>query len=66
MHNQSFSASCFTSTKLTNARLLKYHKTSISQPWRSIFQPFLYSGVLLEVAFNYRVALNFSTSWSEF
>jgi len=26
-----------------------YRKTSISPPWRSIFQPFLYSGVQLEV-----------------
>ena len=29
-----------------------YRKTSISPPWRSIFQPFPYSGVLLEVTFN--------------
>jgi len=29
-----------------------YRKTSISPPWRSIFQPFPHSGVLLEVAFN--------------
>ena len=29
-----------------------YRKTSISLPWRSIFQPFPHSGVLLEVTFN--------------
>ena len=29
-----------------------YRKTSFSSPWRSIFQPFPYSGVLLEVTFN--------------
>ena len=29
-----------------------YRKTSILPPWRSIFQPFPHSGVLLEVTFN--------------
>jgi len=43
-----------------------YRKTSISPPWRSVFQPFVYSGVLVEVTFNSSVALYFSTSWSEF
>jgi len=28
-----------------------YRKTSISPPWRSIFQPFPHSGVLSEVTF---------------
>ena len=36
-----------------------YRKTSIWAPGRSIFQPFLYKGVLLEVALNSRVALYF-------
>jgi len=30
----------------------RFRKTSISTPWRSSFHPFLYSGVLIEVAFN--------------
>jgi len=38
--------------KLYYLRKGDYRKTSISPPWLSIFQPFLYRGVLLEVAFN--------------
>jgi len=34
------------------AKPSNYRKNSISPPWRSIFQPFFYSGVLLEVVFN--------------
>jgi len=31
---------------------MNYRKTSISPPWRSIFQPLPHSGVLLEVTYN--------------
>ena len=48
-----------------NVKLSVYSKTSIWASWRYIIQPFHYSGVLLEVAFNQRVALYFSTSWLE-
>jgi len=33
------------------ASMSNYRKTSISPPWRSIFQPFLYSDVILDVTF---------------
>jgi len=38
--------------RLSDISLVAYRKTSTSPPWRSIFQPFPHSGVLLEVTFS--------------